>query len=118
MLHRMVLGLSNDDEGVVDHIFHDKNGENGFYDNRKINLRITSQHKNAENRKISSKNTSGVTGISWAKNECAWKAYITYKGKRINLGTYSNIEDAIRCRKEKEQQLFGEYQYKKKEVKV
>jgi len=115
MLHRIIMGMPDNDDRVVDHIFHDETGNNGFYDNRKSNLRITSQHKNTENRKRSSNNSSGTTGVSWSKNECAWKAYITYKGKRINLGTYSNIEDAIKVRKEREHQLFGEYQYKCRE---
>lgn len=115
MLHRIIMRLADNDDRIVDHIFHDKTGNNGFYDNRKSNLRITSQHKNAENRRISCNNSSGTTGVSWSKNECAWKAYITYKGKRIHLGTYVNLEDAIRIRKEKEHQLFREYQYKYRE---
>lgn len=39
---------------------------------------------------------SGHTGVSPKRDK--WYAHITYRGKRYNLGTYSNIEDAIKAR--------------------
>lgn len=39
---------------------------------------------------------SGYTGVSPKRDK--WHAYITYRGKRYNLGTYSNIEGAIKAR--------------------
>lgn len=39
---------------------------------------------------------SGYTGVSPKRDK--WFARITYRGKRYNLGTYSNIEDAIKAR--------------------
>ncbi len=39
---------------------------------------------------------SGYTGVSPKRDK--WYAYITYRGKRYNLGTYFNIEDAIKAR--------------------
>jgi hypothetical protein len=115
MMHRIIMGLSDDDNRVVDHIYHSTNGKNDFYNNRKSNLRITTQNKNCENRGISKNNTSGTTGVAWSKNENAWKAYINYNHKRYSLGTYSDIDGAIKARKEKEIELFGEYKYKEAE---
>lgn len=39
---------------------------------------------------------SGFTGVSPKRDK--WIAYITYRGKRYNLGTYSNLEDAVKAR--------------------
>lgn len=39
---------------------------------------------------------SGYTGVSPKRDK--WCAYITYRGKRYHLGTYSNIEDAVKAR--------------------
>ncbi len=39
---------------------------------------------------------SGYTGVSPKRDK--WYAHITYRGKRYHLGTYSNIEDAVKAR--------------------
>lgn len=44
----------------------------------------------------SSDNLSGYVGVSPKRDK--WFAHITYRGKRYNLGTYSNIEDAVKAR--------------------
>lgn len=44
----------------------------------------------------SSDNLSGYVGVSPKRDK--WYAHITYRGKRYHLGTYSNIEDAIKAR--------------------
>ena len=43
-----------------------------------------------------SDNLSGYVGVSPKRDK--WVAHITYRGKRYHLGTYSNIEDAIKAR--------------------
>ena len=50
---------------------------------------------------LSSKNTSGYTGIS--KDRGKWIAYIGYQKKRIYLGSFHHIEEAIAARKEAEE---------------
>lgn len=49
-------------------------------------------------------NTSGYKGVSPKKGK--WVAYLNLKGKRYNLGTYSELSDAIQARKEGEQRYF------------
>lgn len=39
---------------------------------------------------------SGYTGVSPKRDK--WYAHITYRGKRYHLGTYSNMEDAVKAR--------------------
>lgn len=93
------------DYPYVDHIYHKK------YDNRRSQLRRANDQLNAHNRIIPSNNTSGVKGVCWRKREQKWRAYITVNHKRIELGDYIDIKDAIEARKKAEEKYFGEWNY-------
>lgn len=73
-------------------------------DNRIENLRDVSMQDNARNRRRVSRNTSGVTGVVWARAEKKWHAQIKVSGKCISLGNYSDKLDAIAARKQAEAQ--------------
>jgi hypothetical protein len=49
-------------------------------------------------------NTSGVTGVSWNITERKWMAFIVVNHRLINLGRFSNVDDAATARKVAEQQ--------------
>lgn len=51
-------------------------------------------------------NTSGVKGVSWNKEKEAWDAYIGIHGKRIRLGRYAKFEDAVKARKQAEEEYY------------
>lgn len=104
MFHRLVL-KNADDCCDIDHI----NGTNSRNDNRKNNLRICSHADNMKNYSLPSNNTSGIIGVSYCNTHCKWKAYVTCNGKRINLGSFNNKEDAIKSRLLGEIKYFGEY---------
>lgn len=53
-----------------------------------------------------SSNTSGITGVFFDKSKQKWRAYITFKNKKYNLGVFENKEDAIQARKEAEEKFF------------
>lgn len=78
-------------------------------DNTKNNLRIVTRSQNMMNRNILKNNTSGYKGISLNKATGRWIARIGINGKRISLGTYDDIKDAIKIREEAELKYFGEY---------
>jgi len=101
LLHRFITECES--EFVVDHIDGD-----GF-DNRDYNLRVCTHKENIRNAKLSVANTSGYKGVSWKKDKCIWKAYITVDYKQIHLGYYDDIEDAVKARKEAEIKYFGEF---------
>jgi hypothetical protein len=104
-LHRIVM---NCPKGLyVDHI----GGDDTTNDNRKSNLRITTNSQNLMNRGLQKNNTSGVTGVSWNKLGNKWEAYIKINKKIIHLGRYAEKEDAINARKKAERKYFGEYSY-------
>lgn len=76
----------------LDHINHDR------IDNRMENLREVSNAENQRNRPMQSNNKSGYTGVSWDKATEKWKAQISVDGKKINLGGFFYIGDAIDAR--------------------
>lgn len=80
-------------------------------DNRKINLRTVNQSINEINKGISKRNTSGYKGIWWAKTRNKWHVELMINGKKISLGSFKDIKDAIKIRKEAEKTYFGEYSY-------
>ncbi|MEG1462635.1 MAG: HNH endonuclease [Anaerorhabdus sp.] len=103
LLHRL---LTNAPKGMeVDHI----NGD--CLDNRRENLRICTHQENLSNRKKRLDNKSGYPGVFWYTH-CktpAWVAYIKVNYKRIHLGQFRVLEDAIKARRDAELKYFGEF---------
>jgi len=60
----------------------------------------------ALDNKPRSNNKSGVKGVFFATDRQKWIAYITFKKKRINLGTYKTFAEAVRARREAEIALY------------
>ena len=68
--------------------------------------------ENVMNSGISKNNTSGVRGVNYDKDTGQWRVRIQVNNKRISLGSFSDIEKAIRVRQQAEEKYFGEYAYK------
>lgn len=102
-LHRLIMDCPKGK--VVDHI----HGSESRYDNRKSNLRIVTASQNAMNKKIPSNNSSGTVGVYWEEKCNKWRARIFAYGDKIDLGYYTNKDDAIKARREGEDKYFGEY---------
>jgi len=77
----------------VDHKNHIKN------DNRWCNIRLANYSTNNKNTSKRIDNTSGFTGVYKRENGC-WRSTISVNKKRITLGTFENLEDAIYARKQ------------------
>ena len=77
----------------IDHINQNKS------DNRICNLRLVNTVVNSQNRKMAINNTSGFTGVSFNKLRQKYDAAIHVNKKKICLGSFKNIEDAISSRK-------------------
>jgi hypothetical protein len=75
--------IKNAPDGMdVDHRNH-----NGL-DNQKLNLRVCTVIQNLQNHKIYSTNTTGVTGVSWAKGRKRWRVTIGINNKQISIGYF------------------------------
>ena len=94
--HRIAMLLSYGFYGdglEVDHINHIRN------DNRLSNLRFVTTTGNRRNQSISSRNTSGVTGVSYYKAKRKYVAQIKVDRVNIYLGSFVTLEEATEVRK-------------------
>jgi len=86
--------------GQIDHINRNKK------DNRICNLREVSHSQNQQNQSKYCNNTSGHLGVHRYKTTPKWQAYITVNRKRIHLGYFDKLENAIAARKSGENTYF------------
>ena len=77
----------------IDHIDRDRT-------NDKIdNLRLATRAENLANKGDYSNNTSGYKGVNFNKTVGKWQARANTSGKRISLGYFETIEEAIDARR-------------------
>ena len=76
----------------VDHINHVKD------DNRWANLRPVDRTTNAQNLTQRADNTTGVTGVIWREDCKKWAARIGVDGRRVHLGCFGALSDAVSAR--------------------
>ena len=81
----------------TDHINQDR------LDNRKLNLRTVDKSQNAFNCGRSKRNSSGCRGVWWDEWSKTWRAELKLRGKKISLGRFTAIKDAIKARAQGEQ---------------
>ena len=79
-------------------------------DNRSSNLREVTNNQNLQNKSKYSNNTSGHPGVCWCKQNSKWRATIRHNNKRIHLGYFDDIEDAIAARKAAEKLYWADTQ--------
>lgn len=106
LMQRLILNEFSSNK-IPDHINRNP------LDNRKENLRIADKSLNAVNAGTRTSNTSGVTGVSWDKNANSWRAYISYKGKRIELGHRKDFDKAVILRLDAENKYYSGMQPQK-----
>lgn len=105
-IHRLVAihFIPNpENKRCVDHIDGDPSNNNI------TNLRWATSRENGANSKMQSNNSSGVTGVSWSKQQSKWTVQIRINGIKTNLGNYSTIEEATEVRRAAAQEHFGEF---------
>lgn len=101
LLHREILGLSSDDDRVVDHINHNK------LDNRKCNLRAVTQSENCLNNIKRCSNTSGHIGVKIRKKGSKYVSSIEKNGVKYSLLRTDNIIEAAQAYNVAADYLFG-----------
>lgn len=106
LLHRYILDLKEyNKKDVVDHINRDT------LDCRRENIRICTHRENKINNPIYKSNKSGCMGVMWYKHTKTpkWVAFINIGKDRIHLGYFTELEDAIKARKDAELKYYGGY---------
>ena len=104
-MHRVIVGLGEDDPRLPDHINHDT------LDNRRCNLRIATRLQSVHNRRTHLDSIANLPGVCPQHKSGKWRAYIHHKGKQIALGTYPTKEAAYEAYKEAAARLRGEFAY-------
>lgn len=94
VIWKMITGLEPPE---IDH----ENGERA--DNRWINLVEATHKTNHRNRKLDARNTSGQSGVLWRDGR--WRVTIKVAGKTHSLGSFRDLDVAIRARKAAERRL-------------
>lgn len=95
--HRVIMMLCFGhipENAEIDHINHVRN------DNRLINLRFVTRGENMRNKSVSSKSTTGVTGVYFYKRLQKYIARIRVNREFIHLGTFETLEEAAAARAE------------------
>jgi len=98
-MHNLILGIPKDG----DHI------DGNTLNNQDDNLRPDPEHRNQQNCKKYSNNTSGYKGVTWYKPLNKWKAQIGFQGKVYHIGYFNILEDAAHARDDKALELHGEF---------
>lgn len=88
-----------------DKSFLDRIDPNGNYCPE--NCRWVTPSMSGFNKRKTSRNTSGRTGISWSKKMGKWKAYIRCITKEEHLGYFDNFDEAVKVREAAELKYFG-----------
>jgi len=93
IIHEMHFG-SNPSNLMVGHLDKD------IYNDKLENLFLENNNLKSLTEKIHRTNTSGYKGVSFNKCVGKWHAYIGVSNRRIDLGYYHDIENAIEIRRE------------------
>ncbi len=88
---------------MVDHI------DNNILNNNVSNLRWATRVQNGQNRILNKNNKTGYKGVSFNKRKDKYVSVIQVDGIQVQLGYFTNIEDAIQARIIKANQAFGIY---------
>ncbi len=73
------------------------------------NLRWASHQENQYNRQLNKNSTSGIKGVRFFKIRNKWECYFKINYEKINLGLFTNFDDAKLARQTKAAELFGEF---------
>ena len=101
-LHHLVVQLIPDGK-EIDHINRNP------LDNTRNNLRLATSSQNKMNQKRSSRNTSGVKGVSYFTSLRKGKACVSIDNKTIVLGYFKKKEEAVRVRKAAEIKYYKDF---------
>lgn len=84
--------------------------KSAYIDNLKLidGTSVTMLEASRGERLISS-NSSGYNGVYKNRRSEKWAAQITFKGKTYYLGSFDEIENAVKARKTAEERLYGEF---------
>jgi len=88
---------------------HRRERTKGLREHNERNFRKDGVMTSLLKSKLRADNTTGHKGVTFSRARRKYVAQISIKGKRIYLGEYEKIEDAIEARKKGEEKYFQPY---------
>ena len=70
--------------------------------NKLVNLRDATYSENSRNKKTRHNSKSGINGVTWHSTQKKWQVHIQSENGSLYLGMFSDLKDAIDCRKEQD----------------
>src|ERR1035437_424085 len=98
-LHHFIMN----DKSQYDHI------NTNTLDNRKDNLRLSTQTQNCRNRNKPSNNTSGAKGVIWSKRHNYYITNIGVDYKTVLVGNYTCLIEAAEAYNKAAHEIFKEF---------
>ena len=99
-MHRLIMKFP---KGKVDH--EDGNPQN----NQRSNLRLATNSEIGFNSKIPTTNTTGYKWICWDKSRQQYHVSTKLNQKKINVGRFNTLEEAIQAVEDKILPLMGKF---------
>ena len=100
-MHHLILPISKGQQ--VDHVSLDK------LDNRRNNLRISTNSLQQANTRRRSDNKSGFKGVSWNKYMKKYDVRIMMNQKQNFIGLFDDLIEAAKAYDKKAKELYGEF---------
>lgn len=91
--------------GYNENLTIDRIDVNGNYSAN--NCRWATISEQGRNKRLSVKNSTGQSGVTYHDKRNVFVARIGVNGKRVNIGEYKTLEDAIKARKVAEAKYWG-----------
>jgi hypothetical protein len=104
--HRVAWALFYNQDparSFVDHINGDKR------DNRIVNLRLCEHRENCLNQRLRSDNKTGTKGVTWDRFQRNYRVGITVNQRRIYLGRFKTLAEAVAVAEHARPGLHGEF---------
>jgi hypothetical protein len=77
--------------------------------NQRNNLRLATKSQQRWNESMRSTNSSGYKGIYWHKRDKKWRVQLGVNYKKVYIGNYAKLEDAIEAYKKAVNKYHGEF---------
>jgi HNH endonuclease len=103
LMHRLVLEMGPNEIAQVDHIKGDR------ADNRRSNLRTASPSQNGMNKKARADSQTGIRGVWWDARRQRWCVQICANKKRMAIGRFVSLDEAVDARRRAEDVYHGEF---------
>lgn len=101
-LHKLIMDADFSKGEQVDHLDHDT------LNNRKYNLKIKDNTRNATNRHGANRNsTTGVRNVFWSSGDQRYVVQLQVEGRNKRFGSFKNLDEAANLAEKLREEIYG-----------